>query len=275
MTSFPEALTVTDFRSIRGTISIPLNAPIVLVHGANGAGKTSLFSALELAMTGDVTTMRRQDSGFQKYLVHEDAEQAEVHLIGDGTRPDTSMPLASIVVANGEISGNALLGRPEADFYAERCYLAQSVLGRLLEIYQHADPQRDSPLTRFVKDLLGLDQLDALVDGLRAAGDIRRTRTLVPEFRAAEENCRALRSRLTQAEKDRDLLTQSAASQRQSLLAMLARLSPNIIGTEPPSADLSQVKGLLEQEREDAALVLLAQHRRELTSIRNAWESLP
>lgn len=45
------SLTVRDFRSIRGNVTVPMDAPIVLVHGKNGAGKTSLLSGMELALT--------------------------------------------------------------------------------------------------------------------------------------------------------------------------------------------------------------------------------
>ena len=34
-------LDVTNFRSIRGHVHVPLDAKVVLIHGENGAGKTS------------------------------------------------------------------------------------------------------------------------------------------------------------------------------------------------------------------------------------------
>ena len=46
MSALLKSISVTDFRSIRGTLSIPLDAPVILVHGQNGTGKTSLLSAL-------------------------------------------------------------------------------------------------------------------------------------------------------------------------------------------------------------------------------------
>jgi exonuclease SbcC len=49
-----KAIAIEDFRSIRGKISISLDAPVVLIHGQNGSGKTSLLSALELGLTGAV-----------------------------------------------------------------------------------------------------------------------------------------------------------------------------------------------------------------------------
>src|SRR3546814_19671271 len=59
---------------------------------------------------------------------------------------------------------------------------AQSTLGRLLEIYQHADKKADSPLTRFVRELLGLDRMEALINGLHSAGNISRLKAPVPDY---------------------------------------------------------------------------------------------
>ena len=55
--SMLRALDITNFRSIRGHIHAPLDAKVVLVHGENGAGKTSLLSAIELALTGSVQSL--------------------------------------------------------------------------------------------------------------------------------------------------------------------------------------------------------------------------
>src|ERR1700730_16094707 len=53
----------------------------------------------------------------------------------------------------------------------------------LLEIYEEKDTRKsDSPLTKFVKDLLGLDHLDALIEGVHDAGDVRRLRGSLPAY---------------------------------------------------------------------------------------------
>ena len=44
-----KSITVTNFRSIKGAVKVPLDAPVVLMYGQNGAGKTSILSAIELA----------------------------------------------------------------------------------------------------------------------------------------------------------------------------------------------------------------------------------
>jgi len=72
------AISVTDFRSLRGTVTVPLDAPVVLIHGPNGAGKTSVLSALELALTGEALDMRRTDPGYQAHLQNRDAEYGKI-----------------------------------------------------------------------------------------------------------------------------------------------------------------------------------------------------
>lgn len=49
-----KTLVIENFRSVRGKIVVPLDAQVVLVHGSNGMGKTSVFSAIELALTGKI-----------------------------------------------------------------------------------------------------------------------------------------------------------------------------------------------------------------------------
>jgi predicted ATPase len=94
-----DMLTIANFRSIKGTINIPLNAPIILVHGLNGTGKTSLLSALELALTGDIAAMRRDDPNFAQHLVHQGAKQATIRFSGPGIMDNAS----PTVIESGEI----------------------------------------------------------------------------------------------------------------------------------------------------------------------------
>lgn len=198
MTSALRRITISNFRSIRGTISLPLDAPVVLIHGPNGAGKTSVLSAIELALTGSVPALRRSDPAYLQHLVHTQANHAEISLevSVDGA------PVAHEVRVDGEAAVAGLLPPTSADFFSERCVLAQSTLGRLLEIYQSAQVRGESALTRFVKDLLRIDRYDALVDGLAPAGDIRNLRKLVPELADAEHQIGALEDAATRARTD-------------------------------------------------------------------------
>jgi exonuclease SbcC len=61
-------LDVTNFRSIRGHVHVPLDAKVVLIHGENGAGKTSLLSAIEYGLTGNVLALHRADPEYANRL---------------------------------------------------------------------------------------------------------------------------------------------------------------------------------------------------------------
>ncbi len=253
---------------------MPLEAPIILIHGPNGAGKTSVLSALELVLTGDIAAMRRADKNFCHHLVHQGSKSAIIKLTG--LDPSSGHNQANTVrIENGRIIDEGILDKHQAGFFTERCYLAQSTLGRLLEIYQHSDPQKDSPLTKFVKDLLGLDELDALIDGLHDAEDLRRTRKLVYEFQNTEERIKKLRNDHNTATKNIETFTDQLTNEKNLFIELIRCLPQEICGANPPIHDLQQMRNLLESSSEEDTLISLAQYKRELSSIRKSWESLP
>src|SRR4051794_2863303 len=73
-------VTIRDFRSVRGSLYVPLDAPVVLIHGPNGTGKTSVMTAIELALTGASETLRRTDSEYLQHLVHVESDGSEISL---------------------------------------------------------------------------------------------------------------------------------------------------------------------------------------------------
>jgi exonuclease SbcC len=167
------SITVRDFRSISGEWNIPLDADVVLIHGQNGAGKTSLLSALELAATGRISYLDRiGDLDYLSHLRHWGTKSGQVRLETVGL-PDRNLGTALATVSGAEC--DALLDGRMAEAFVERCFLAQATLGRLFEVYApRGSKNADEPLMRFVKEVLGLDALDALIDGLYSAADIRR-----------------------------------------------------------------------------------------------------
>jgi len=175
-------LKVANFRSIRGTLEVPLDADIVLIHGLNGAGKTSVMSAIELGLTGKVAAVQQLAMTPSQYLIHDGAQESQVTITATSKEMNGEFVHSSLRVSPRTIEGTALLDADDARFLVERSYLAQATLGRLLEMYQVSDKRGGSLLTSFVNDLLGLDQLDALIDGLDKAANLNWAKSLVPEF---------------------------------------------------------------------------------------------
>src|ERR1019366_9749811 len=102
------SLIVENFRSIRGTVNVSLDAQVVLIHGPNGIGKTSLLSAIELALTRSVGSIGRMDTDYLKYLPHKRSANGtgRVWLKAEGVPGNTETEL---VVDGVRVNGNALL----------------------------------------------------------------------------------------------------------------------------------------------------------------------
>lgn len=179
------SLDATNFRSIRGHIHAPLDSRVVLVHGENGAGKTSLLSAIELALTGGVQSLQRADPAYAKQLLYRSAADGNVTV--KATRHNAEETFGASLNADGALPF-ASLPPSLSTFFRERSFLPQSLLGQLLQIYQDSGNDIDSPLARFVGNLLGLDRLDALEAGLKPFADIRNVRKTVEGWLAAEND---------------------------------------------------------------------------------------
>ena len=177
---------ISEFRGLTGTRVIPLDAPVVLIHGPNGAGKTSILSALELGLTGRVHSMERVDPNYLAHLPNVEKPFASVRVQVGENLHSGHLPSERVVVGGPNITGRHALDDDAATFYQERCYLDQASLGRLLEIYQHTEGKEESALARFVNELLGLDEIDALLDGLAAANNLTSLKKLAERLKDAE-----------------------------------------------------------------------------------------
>lgn len=264
-----KSVTVTDFRSIRGTVTVPLDSPVVLIHGQNGSGKTSLLSAIELGLTGQVASLTRVDPTCESHLVHKAAAEGRVSITVDGlTDLAQSAEIKSI---NRRFSGKGALSPLLSRFYGERCYLAQSTLARLLEIYQHKDARlTESPLTKFVKDLLGLDQLDALVEGLHDAGDVRRLRTGAPGYWDVRDAIPKLDGEIARLANEQSALNTEILRLTQGVQARLV-----VMGL-PEGSDIRSQQALaqLESEAAEPELQRLAKIRRDIGAVIAQWSTV-
>lgn len=174
-------LVVENFRSISGRCVIPLDGSITLVHGANGAGKTSLLSAIELAATGRVGFLDEQGGDTRSLLRNHDFPFGSVRLALADSR--NAARVGSFELDGDRVTGNPALTPAEQIYFVERSFLPQTALGRLLESYTETGKQVDTALVRFVKSLVGLDDLDALIEGLHASGDERRSKKVARAWR--------------------------------------------------------------------------------------------
>lgn len=201
-------LDVTNFRSIRGHVYAPLDARVVLIHGENGAGKTSLLSAIEYGLTGNVQALHRADPAYASHLLHRSANAGaiEVTTVQDGHEES----FRAVIDSNGARSLSQLSSK-DAAFFTERVYLPQALLSQLLQIYQDSGSTANSPLAKFVGDLLGLDRLDALEAGLKPLHDLRNLRKEVEQW--------------PQVEYERDRSNRSVSDRKASLESVSASLS--------------------------------------------------
>lgn len=252
------SLTATDFRSLRGTVTVPMDSPVVLIHGRNGAGKTSLLTAMELGLTGNLASLSRLDPQLGEHLVHKEAvsKKASVSIGVHGLGAE--FPAGHFDIHGRKFTGKAALDPILTRHFSERCYLAQSTLARLLEFYEDKSAN-GTALTRFVKELLGLDALDALIDGLHDAGDVRRLRGRAVTFWDMREQLPSLDDELSRLAKE---LTAAEGQATQLTQSARERLTPH--WPEVASLSAQPMLELLKEQSQEPELQRLTQLRREL-----------
>jgi exonuclease SbcC len=118
-----------------------------------------------------------------------------------------------------------------------------------------------------VKDLLGLDALDALIDGLHAAGDVRNTRRLSPDYTEVEKAIQTIEARLADTANKLTELSNDVTPRRAAIRTALASLGV-VIGP-PTAANLpADIEALIGSDVDDQQLVALNGRRRDLASLR-------
>ena len=180
-------LTLHDFRCYRNQGPISLDADIVVIYGTNGSGKTSLFSALEYALTGSVAHLEAYHSDYPRCLQHIRAsDPASVSVAFQDAGVEQRI-VRSLKSSDKPIAGNNL-SSTDVQFLRERCYLSQDQLSRMFDTYADGlKREQDQPLVRFARELLSLDFLENITDGLHVALDLRRLDKANSRFRELRE----------------------------------------------------------------------------------------
>lgn len=272
-----KSLVIENFRSLRGKVVVPLDAQVVLIHGTNGMGKTSVLSALELGLTGRIAHLASDGDSYKKYLTTLGAAEGMISLSTTASTPYVGPTEGSLQFSGANCVSQSLLDAETARFYSERCYLPQAALGRLLEIYDDQKTGSASPLTLFVKELLGIDPLDALVDGLDTAFHVSRVRRLVPEYRSLEAEKNSLVDEVARAARTIEETSASVEERRGRLNEILAAISgdsqPIHVGE---ATDLVGVRDQLNRiHANDRRQTELYRTKTELERLAKQWKSLP
>lgn len=182
-----ESIVVNNFRGLSGTHDINLDADVVLVHGANGTGKTCLLSAIEFAITGSVEHLRYYDGDYPRCLRSIRSSSGTSVELAFRDKSGKSFRQKADVSGERLVRSNSI-SVADARFFSERCYLSQSHLSRLLEIYQAVNQDSpEQPLVRFVRELLNLDFLENLTTGLFEVADVRRISKATPAYQALRD----------------------------------------------------------------------------------------
>lgn len=251
-----KSLSITDFRSIHGTVAIPLQAPVVLLHGPNGAGKTTVMSALELALAGsnsEIASLETRD------LVHRNCDEASIDLLVSGADD------VNVTIDGEAISGPPLLGDADGRFLVERCFLHQRLLGKLLEFYEDQADDGETRLTAFIKDLLGIEELEALISGLDPLRDRRLVKNLVPTFRDLDAELKTARPAVERLETEAEEENAELTRQQVALEDILRSLGVAASQEEDWGARAEQVRHMAREL--DEQLIDLATRRREIASL--------
>lgn len=249
---------------------------MVLIHGANGMGKTSVLSALELGLAGGIGHLSASGDGYRKFLTNWDSADGRIDLTVSGPHKHGAGTNGSVSFSDTAFDAEPLLDAADARFFSERCYLPQATLGKLLEIYDDKKTSTISPLTLFVKELLGLDPLDALVDGLYAAFNVTRIRNLVPEYRRLESLQKSLREEYAQTERSIRQRDEAATRRRGALLSVLATLVPNAPVQATASMQVEDLRNLVGSDNNATErLTDLSRARSDLALVIERWRTLP
>ncbi len=272
-----KSLVIENFRSLRGKIVVPLDAQVVLIHGTNGMGKTSVLSALELGLTGKIAHLAADGDGYKRYLTTLDSGGGSIALTTTGPQQEGDVTEGALAFSDTRFAPAPLLGPADARFFAERCYLPQATLGRLLEIYDDQKTNSTSPLTLFVKELLGLDPLDALVDGLDPAFNITRIRRIAPDYRRLETLKTSLQQEIASADRTITENVTAAEERRDRLNVTLAGIvGDGLPDTVTDATDLPALRARVSQAHdEDRRLTDLGRMRSELRGLLQRWQALP
>lgn len=168
-------LSVRNFRSFRDVRDLDLGHDVCLLYGKNGSGKTALFDALEVALTGAVQRMSTIPDATKHFIRAQSSNvpaSISVRAQVNSHERQTNLEFSG---ADDVRSMRPLLHGRHIETYGSTCYLSQSTIRNLVTC--------DSlKMGRIVEAILIDEATDALLQGVLAA-NITRTSTVFASAR--------------------------------------------------------------------------------------------
>jgi DNA repair protein SbcC/Rad50 len=125
-------LTVSNFRGFVSRQTMNLSSSVVLIYGRNGSGKTSIFDALELLLTGRVRRYPQKEA-IGHLLVNAGVTDSPATLKLQIARGDESVESNVKIPFSAErADSHPLLTNRESLLFHHICYLQQAQLQRLV-----------------------------------------------------------------------------------------------------------------------------------------------
>jgi len=223
------SVVISGFRGFSETLTLDLSADVILVHGPNGTGKTSLFDAVLWAITGRVARLDAAQAVISKYAEFGEARVELELLVPDGTRlvvrrrqpVGQDVSTLTVETRDGRTSGPgaeaALMGYLWADGIA-----SADPVGSLDRSITRAVYLQQDDVTSFIADDDEKDRF-AVVGEIVGAGRIG-------ELVAALE--RERRAWTTKTNRDRDELLGPLQARREQLVAQIAAASDRSEGAD-------------------------------------------
>jgi DNA repair exonuclease SbcCD ATPase subunit len=229
-----QSITLANFRGFADRQTVSLDGDIVVIWGANGTGKTSLFDALQWALVGDVPRLaaaslrKKEDPVISRYATGAPFVSIELQN-GDGvwtinrTGGESSKSRLTVAAPDGWIKEDDdaqefvrdLIGHEDVSL---RTYLLQQ--DDMTELLSGDTRER----YRFLADLTGLDGLRRLDEQLRS--ELRMLRSGVRE---RQEELESQRQHVAAAQRElvetRGLIGRQRAEREERLMALATTLA--------------------------------------------------
>lgn len=240
-------LKLQNFRSFIATVEpLDLAHDVCLLYGPNGSGKTSVFDAIELALTGNIRRLSHLPD-IAHYLIRAQSPQlatsATLHAKLNGDIVESKLEVREGVLFEDR---KGILSPRMTESFRSTCYLSQSTIRSLVTC-------DSATLGRIIEAIIIDEASDVFIQGLLAANITRNS----PQFAIARQRIEAekhdlqsLSEQLGAAEAAQASKTSDPPLPTMQLAALAEQLRQFSISTEPLStrADIGRAITTLEQK---------------------------